>query len=65
LNPDVWNREVQINGFGTGAFDWTTTDDKNAFVDGEGLHIMHTLPTETPPITKDELFDTFVPPLAS
>jgi beta-glucanase (GH16 family) len=36
LDPDVWNHEVQVNGFGTGAFDWTTTDPKNSFVDGEG-----------------------------
>jgi beta-glucanase (GH16 family) len=59
LNPDVWNHEVQVNGFGTGAFDWTTTDSRNSFVDREGLHIVPTLTTDTTPITSDQIFDNF------
>jgi hypothetical protein len=57
LNEDVWNHEVQVDGFGTGSFDWTTTDSKNAFTDGEGLHIVPTLTTETTDITEDQILD--------
>ncbi|EEQ35864.1 glycosyl hydrolase family protein [Microsporum canis CBS 113480] len=57
LNEDTWNRE--IDGFGTGAFDWTTTDEKNAFVDGEGLHIVPTLTTESTSITPEQLVNGY------
>ena len=33
INGQTWNREVQRGGFGTGSFDWTTDDDRNAYVD--------------------------------
>ena len=56
LDTDIWTREVQLDGFGTGAFDWTTTDSKNSFVDEEGLHIVPTLTNETTSITND-LYD--------
>ncbi|KAM5497480.1 hypothetical protein McanMca71_007343 [Microsporum canis] len=54
LNEDTWNREVQA-----GAFDWTTTDEKNAFVDGEGLHIVPTLTTESTSITPEQLVNGY------
>ncbi|EGE05576.1 glycosyl hydrolase [Trichophyton equinum CBS 127.97] len=57
LNEATWNRE--IGGFGTGAFDWTTTDEKNVFVDGEGLHIVPTLTTESTSITPEQLVDGY------
>ncbi|KAF5017551.1 hypothetical protein F66182_10504, partial [Fusarium sp. NRRL 66182] len=44
-----------IGGFGTGEFEWTTTDDRNVFVDQEGLHIVPTLTTDTTPITAAEI----------
>lgn len=57
LDTSVWTHQVQLDGFGTGSFDWTTTDSKNAFTDGEGLHIVPTLTTETTDITEDQLTD--------
>ena len=48
---------MKLDGFGTGSFDWTTTDAKNAFVDSEGLHIVPTLTTSTTAITPAQLVD--------
>lgn len=56
LDTDVWSRQVQLDGFGTGAFDWTTTDPRNSYVDASGLHIVPTLTNETTTITNDQLF---------
>ncbi|KAF2670927.1 putative gram-negative bacteria binding protein [Microthyrium microscopicum] len=60
IDKDIWNQEVQLSGFGTGEFDWATTDSKNAFTDSEGLHINPTLTTETTAITHDQILDNFV-----
>lgn len=57
LDTSIWTHEVQLDGFGTDSFDWTTTDPKNAFTDGEGLHIVPTLTTDTTEITEDQLTD--------
>ncbi|KAF4984004.1 hypothetical protein FZEAL_709 [Fusarium zealandicum] len=54
-NLDNWNHEVQMNGFGTGSFDWTTTDEENSYVDAEGLHIVPTLTLESTDITYEQL----------
>lgn len=54
-----WTHEVQIAGFGTGSFDWTTTDEKNSFTDGDGLHIVPTLTTESTKISEDKLFNGY------
>ncbi|KAF4461378.1 Beta-13-glucan-binding [Fusarium albosuccineum] len=54
-NLDNWNHEVQMNGFGTGTFDWTTTDKENSYVDAEGLHIVPTLTLESTEITYEQL----------
>jgi beta-glucanase (GH16 family) len=56
IDPNVWSYEVQLDGFGTGSFDWTTTDSKNSYVDAEGLHIVPTLTNETTSITSDQLY---------
>ena len=56
LDKSVWTHEVQIDGYGTGSFDWTTTDPKNAFVDAEGLHIVPTLTNETTDITNAQIY---------
>jgi hypothetical protein len=60
INPSVWNYEIQRGGFGTGTFEWTTNDTKNAYVDDAGLHIVPTLTTESTSITLDQLTDGFV-----
>ncbi|KAF5646355.1 glycoside hydrolase family 16 [Fusarium sp. NRRL 52700] len=60
LDTDIWSHEVQMNGFGTGSFDWTTTDDSNAYVDEQGLHIVPTLTLETTKITENQMLDKFV-----
>lgn len=59
LNSEIWSHEVQLDGFGTGAFDWTTTDPRNAYVDAQGLHIVPTLTNETTSITSDQLFANY------
>jgi hypothetical protein len=60
LDKNVWNFEVQRGGFGSGSFEWTTEDAKNAYVDAEGLHIVPTLTTESTGITLAELNDNYV-----
>ncbi|KAF4334979.1 glycoside hydrolase family 16 [Fusarium beomiforme] len=60
LDTDIWSHEVQMNGFGTGSFDWTTTDESNAYVDEQGLHIVPTLTLETTKITENQMLDKFV-----
>ncbi|EAA31490.1 glycoside hydrolase family 16 protein [Neurospora crassa] len=59
LDTSVWSHQVTLDGFGTGSFDWTTTDSKNSYVDGEGLHIVPTLTTETTDITADQLYANY------
>ncbi|KJZ74227.1 hypothetical protein HIM_06458 [Hirsutella minnesotensis 3608] len=59
LDSDVWAHEVQLDGFGTASFDWTTTDAKNSYVDAQGLHIVPTLTNETTSITGDQLFANY------
>ena len=59
LDSAVWSREVQLDGFGSGSFDWTTADDGNAYVDAAGLHIVPTLTNETTAITNDQLYANF------
>lgn len=59
LDPNVWTHEVQIDGYGTGSFDWTTTDPKNAYTDAEGLHIVPTLTNETTDINNDKIFNGY------
>ncbi|KAH8879634.1 concanavalin A-like lectin/glucanase [Thozetella sp. PMI_491] len=59
LDSDVWSHLVTLNGFGTGSFDWTTTDSKNSYIDADGLHIVPTLTNETTPITNDQLYSGY------
>ncbi|KAJ9143842.1 Glycoside hydrolase family 16 protein [Pleurostoma richardsiae] len=59
LDTSVWSHMVEIDGFGTGSFDWTTTDPLNSYVDESGLHIVPTLTNETTSITNDQLFDGY------
>lgn len=59
IDSSTWTHEVQIGGFGTGSFDWTTPDSSNSFTDKDGLHIVPTLTTETTPITEAQLTNGF------
>lgn len=60
LDKKTWNFEIQRGGFGTGSFDWTTDDPKNAYVDAAGLHIVPTLTLDTTSITPSQLNDNHV-----
>jgi hypothetical protein len=59
IDPSSWGYEIQRGGFGTGSFDWTTDDPKNAYTDAEGLHIVPTLTTETTNITPEQIYDGY------
>jgi beta-glucanase (GH16 family) len=61
----VWTHEVQIGGFGTGSFDWTTADPKNSFTDADGLHIVPTLTNQTTSITNDQILNGYTLNLTS
>ncbi|KAL2022969.1 hypothetical protein VTK56DRAFT_4184 [Thermocarpiscus australiensis] len=43
FNPAVWQKEVQVNGFGNGEFEMTTPGDQNVFVQNGHLFIKATL----------------------
>lgn len=43
FNNDVWQHEVQVGGYGTGEFEWTTADSANSYVVNNTLVIMPTL----------------------
>jgi hypothetical protein len=43
FNPDAWQHEIQVGGFGTGEFEWTTSDSTNSYVQNNTLVIMPTL----------------------
>ncbi|KAI9372867.1 concanavalin A-like lectin/glucanase domain-containing protein [Aspergillus egyptiacus] len=60
LDGNVWSHEVQLNGYGTGAFDWATDDPQNSYVDSEGLHIVPTLTVDTTDITPAQLMDGYI-----
>lgn len=59
IDDSVWTHEIQLDGFGTHSFDWTTTDAKNSYVDGTGLHIVPTLTNETTNINNDKLYNGY------
>ncbi|KUI55551.1 Beta-1,3-glucan-binding protein [Cytospora mali] len=59
LDGSKWTYEVALNGFGTGSFDWTTTDSTNIYTDDKGLHIIPTLTNETTSITTDQLYNGY------
>ncbi|ORY16517.1 glycosyl hydrolase [Clohesyomyces aquaticus] len=59
IDPAVWSHEVQIGGFGTGSFDWTTADKTNSFTDADGLHIVPTLTKDTTGISEQQIFNGY------
>jgi Glycosyl hydrolases family 16 len=46
FRDDIWKHEVQVGGFGTGEFEWTTADSANSYVVNDTLVIMPTLTDE-------------------
>ena len=60
IDKNIWNYEIQRGGFGSGSFEWTTDDPRNAYVDAEGLHIVPTLTINDTKITLAELNDNYV-----
>ncbi|KAE8449790.1 hypothetical protein EG329_007565 [Mollisiaceae sp. DMI_Dod_QoI] len=59
IDPDIWGYEIQRGGFGSGSFEWTTSDPRNAFVDAEGLHIVPTLTVDDTNITQAQILDGY------
>jgi len=55
IDTNSWNYEIQRGGFGTGSFEWATSDPENVFVSNDGLHIMPTLTVNTTNMTPDLL----------
>lgn len=43
INPDVWQHEIQVGGFGNGEFQWTTDSSNNSYVKDGKLYITPTL----------------------
>ncbi|KAJ9094261.1 hypothetical protein QFC21_006087 [Naganishia friedmannii] len=43
FNTDTWSREVRLDGYGNGEFEWTTADEENSFVQNGVLYIVPTL----------------------
>ena len=48
LNLDTWQREVRLDGYDNGEFQWTTDSDNNSFVEDGILYL-------TPTLTSDHL----------
>ncbi len=55
LDTSVWQREVQVGGFGNNEFEWTTADSENAFTDNGVLYIVPTLTEDK--LGRDAVFD--------
>ncbi|EWC46093.1 hypothetical protein DRE_04667 [Drechslerella stenobrocha 248] len=59
IDPNVWLREQQLDGYEAGAFDWTTSDDSNAYASTNGLVIMPTLTNLTTDITPLQIINGY------
>ena len=46
LNLDTWTREVRLDGYGNGEFEWTTNSDNNSFVKDGTLYLVPTLTSD-------------------
>ena len=56
FSPNLWMRTNQAHlSHSVGAFDWTTTDPANAYVDSSGLRIVPTLTNETTTLTNTQI----------
>ena len=43
LDTNLWHREVECGGFGTGEFEWTTPYEENSYVQNGKLHLVPTV----------------------
>lgn len=57
--------EIEVGGFGTGEFDWTTNDAKNAYTDEKGLHIVPTITADVTEISESQLLNGYTLNLTS
>lgn len=57
LDTDIWQREVQTGGYGTGEFEWTTDSDRNLYVEDGKLYILPTLTNDT--ISNSEILNGY------
>ncbi|KIR68677.1 hypothetical protein I314_01100 [Cryptococcus bacillisporus CA1873] len=42
INPDIWEHEVRLDGYGSGSFQWTTASSSNSYIQGGILYIVPT-----------------------
>ncbi|KIN08760.1 glycoside hydrolase family 16 protein [Oidiodendron maius Zn] len=59
IDESNWNYEIQVGGYGSGSFDWTTNDEKNAYADENGLHIVPTVTSEVTSITQGQILNGY------
>ena len=59
INENDWNYEVELGGYGSGSFDWTTTDGQNAYADDKGLHIVPTITTDVTNLTVAQMLNGY------
>lgn len=45
FDTDIWSQEVELGGFGTGEFEWTTTSEENTYVKDGKLYLVPTVDT--------------------
>lgn len=57
IREEIWNREIQVGGFGNGEFDWTTANDRNAYVDNGVLRIVPSLTDEV--LAEDQIVNGY------
>lgn len=43
FNESIWTREIEVGGFGTGEFEWTTSDPENCYVEDGKLYLVPTI----------------------
>ncbi len=46
LNTNTWTREVRLDGYNHGEFEWTTASDDNSFVSDGTLYLVPTLTSD-------------------
>ncbi|XAO21475.1 hypothetical protein I312_100226 [Cryptococcus bacillisporus CA1280] len=46
INPDIWEHEVRLDGYGSGSFQWTTASSSNSYIQGGILYIVPTLTSD-------------------
>lgn len=57
LDTSIWTREVGVDGFGNGEFEWATSSDNNSRVEDGVLYIVPTLTEDV--IGRDAVFDGY------